>query len=75
MIWKKCEMIWKIWRKSKLNSEKMGKIWKTTVSRATAAAIYPRAAALAATTTTITAAAAAAASTRLLEKPVEVHCT
>jgi hypothetical protein len=45
-------MIWKIWRKSKLNSEKIGKIWKKPVSRAAAAAIYPRAAAAAATTTT-----------------------
>jgi hypothetical protein len=43
-------MIWKIWRKSKLNSEKIGKIWKKQVSRAAAAAIYPTAAA--ATTTT-----------------------
>ena len=51
-------MIWKIWRKSKLNSEKIGKIWKKPVSRAAAAAIYPRA-------------AAAAAATRLLENPVE----
>ena len=33
-IWKKCEMIWK----SKLNSEKIGKIWKKPVSRAAAAA-------------------------------------
>jgi hypothetical protein len=32
-IWKKCEMIWK----SKLNSEKIGKIWKKPVSRAAAA--------------------------------------
>jgi hypothetical protein len=23
-----CEMIWKIWMKSNLNSEKIGKIWK-----------------------------------------------
>jgi hypothetical protein len=23
-----CEMRWKIWKKSKLNSEKIGKIWK-----------------------------------------------
>jgi hypothetical protein len=37
----KCEMIWKIWRKSKLNSEKIGKIWKKPVSRAAAVAIYP----------------------------------
>ena len=37
----KCEMIWKIWRKSKLNSEKIGKIWKKPVSRAAAATIYP----------------------------------
>jgi hypothetical protein len=37
-------MIWKIWRKSKLNSEKKGKIWKKPVSSAAAAAIYPRAA-------------------------------
>ena len=35
MIWKiwkksklKCEMIWKIWKKSKLNSEMIWKIWK-----------------------------------------------
>ena len=31
MIWKKwvkCEMIWKIWKNSKLNSEKIWKIWK-----------------------------------------------
>ena len=54
-------MIWKIWRKSKLNSEKIGKIWKKPVSRAAAAA--------AATTTTT--AAAAAAATRLIENPVE----
>ena len=53
-------MIWKIWRRSKLNSEKIGKIWKKPVSRAAAAAIYPRAAAT-----------AAAAVTRLLEYPVE----
>jgi hypothetical protein len=26
-------MIWKIWRKSKLNSEKIGKIWKKIVKR------------------------------------------
>ena len=58
-------MIWKIWRKSKLNSEKIGKIWKKPVSRAAAAAIYPRAAAEFTTT------AAAAAATRLLENPVE----
>jgi 3-oxoacyl-ACP reductase-like protein len=58
-----------IWRKSKLNSEKIGKIWKKPVSRAAAAAIYPRAAAAAATSTTTTAAAAAA--NRLLENPVE----
>ena len=51
------EMIWKIWRKSKLNSEKIGKIWKKPVSRAAAAAIYPR--------------EAAAAATRLLENPAE----
>jgi hypothetical protein len=24
----KCEMIWKIWKKSKLKSEKIWKIWK-----------------------------------------------
>ena len=65
-------MIWKIWRKSKLNSEKIGKIWKKPVSRAAAAAIYPRAAATNTTTTTAAAAvAAAAAATRLLENPVE----
>jgi hypothetical protein len=23
-----CKMTWKIWKKSKLNSEKIGKIWK-----------------------------------------------
>jgi hypothetical protein len=63
-IWKKCEMIWKILRKSKLNSEKIGKIWKKPVSRAATAAIYPRAAAAFTTT--------AAAATRLLENPVEV---
>jgi hypothetical protein len=40
-------MIRKIWRKSKLNSEKIGKIWKKPVSRAAAAAT---------TTTTATAA-------------------
>jgi hypothetical protein len=44
-----------------LNSEKIGKIWKKPVSRAAAAAIYPRAASI---TTT-------AAATRLLENPVE----
>jgi hypothetical protein len=27
-IWMKCEMIWKIWKKSKLNSEKIWKIQK-----------------------------------------------
>jgi hypothetical protein len=65
-------MIWKIWRKSKLNSEKIGKIWKKSVSRAAAAAIYPRPAAAAViTTTTTTTAAAAAAAIRLLENPVE----
>ena len=53
-------MIWKIWRKSKLNSEKIGKIWKKPVSRAAPAS-----------STTTTAAAAAAAATRLLENPVE----
>ena len=53
-------MIWKIWRKSKLNSEKIWKIWKKPVSRAAAAASSI-------TTTT----AAAAAATRLLENPVE----
>ena len=26
--WMKCEMIWKIWKKSKLKSEKIWKIWK-----------------------------------------------
>ena len=57
-------MIWKILRKSKLNSEKIGKIWKKPVSRAAAAAIYPRAAAAFTTT--------AAAATRFLENPVEV---
>jgi hypothetical protein len=31
-------MIWKIWRKSKLNSEKIGKIWTKSVSRAAATA-------------------------------------
>jgi 3-oxoacyl-ACP reductase-like protein len=64
--------------------ENMGKIWKKPVSRAAAAAIYPRPATAAATTTTTTAAAAAtttttaaaaaavaAAANRLLEKPVE----
>jgi hypothetical protein len=25
---KNCEMIWKIWKKGKLNSEKIRKIWK-----------------------------------------------
>jgi hypothetical protein len=34
-IWKKCEMILKIWRKSKLNSEKIGTIWKKRESSAT----------------------------------------
>jgi hypothetical protein len=28
-----CEMIWKIQKKSKLNSEKIGKIWKKIVKR------------------------------------------
>jgi hypothetical protein len=23
-----CEMIWKIWKKAKLNSDKIGEIWK-----------------------------------------------
>jgi hypothetical protein len=68
-------MIWKIWRKSKLNSEKIGKIWKKPVSRAAVAAIFPRAAAAATTTTaaatTTTTTTAAAASTRLLENPVD----
>ena len=67
-------MIWKIWRKSKLNSEKRGKIRKKPVSRAAAAAaIYPRAAAATTATSTTTAAGAtaAAAATRLLENPVE----
>ena len=31
-------MIWKIWRKSKLNREKIGKVLKKPVSRAAAAA-------------------------------------
>ena len=31
MIWKKCEMIWKIWKKSKVNSEKIWKIQKKIV--------------------------------------------
>jgi hypothetical protein len=34
-------MKWKIWKKSKLNSEKIEKIWKKPISRAAAAAIYP----------------------------------
>jgi hypothetical protein len=29
----KCEMIWKIWKKSKLNSEKIWKIQKKNVKR------------------------------------------
>jgi peptidoglycan hydrolase CwlO-like protein len=41
-------------RKSKLNSEKIAKIWTKPVSRAAAAAIYPRAAAAATTTSTST---------------------
>ena len=28
-----CEMIWKIWKKSKLKSEKIWKIWKKIVKR------------------------------------------
>ena len=36
-IWKKsklnCEMIWKIWKKSKLNREKIWKIQKKIVKR------------------------------------------
>jgi hypothetical protein len=27
-IWMKCEMILKIWKKSKLKSEKISKIWR-----------------------------------------------
>ena len=49
-----------------MNSEKIGKIWKKPVSRAAAAAIYPRTAAAATTSTTT-----AAAATRLLDNPVE----
>jgi hypothetical protein len=30
-IWMKYEMIWKIWKKSKLKSEKIWKIWKISV--------------------------------------------
>jgi hypothetical protein len=56
-------------RKSKLNSEKIAKIWTKPVSRAAAAAIYPRAAAAA--TTTSTTSTTTAAATRLLENPVE----
>ena len=40
MIWKiwkksklKCEMIWKTWKKPKLNSDKILKIWKKIVKR------------------------------------------
>jgi 3-oxoacyl-ACP reductase-like protein len=44
-IWIKCEMIGNIWKKSKLNSEKIREIQKKPVSRAAAAAIYPRTAA------------------------------
>jgi hypothetical protein len=55
--------------------ENMGKIWKKPVSRAAAAAIYPRPATAVATTTAAAAATttttAAAAANRLLEKPVE----
>ena len=68
------EMIWKIQKKSKLKCEMIWKIWKKPVSRAEAAAIYPReaAAAAAATSTSITTAATATAATRLLEEnPVE----
>jgi hypothetical protein len=28
-----CEMIWKIWKKGKLNSEMIWKIWKKIVKR------------------------------------------
>jgi hypothetical protein len=71
-------------RKSKLNSEKIAKIWTKPVSRAAAAAIYPRAAAAATTTSTTstsitststtstsTTSTTTAAATRLLENPVE----
>jgi hypothetical protein len=32
-IWMKCEMIWKIGKKGKLKSEKIWKIWRSSIRR------------------------------------------